>query len=128
MALVCQQQCQELLTKLRRNDDLLDAIREIIISSMSQVPHLQEVAARLAMSPRTLRRRLQERNSTYQHILDEVRVELAKEYVGATNLSVDQIACRIGFTEATTFRRAFKKWTGMNIKEFRKTANITDSS
>ena len=128
MALVCQQQCQELLTKLRRNDNLLDAIREIIISSMSQVPHLQEVAARLAMSPRTLRRRLQERNSTYQHILDEVRVELAKEYVGATNLSVDQIACRIGFTEATTFRRAFKKWTGMNIKEFRKTGNITDSS
>jgi AraC-like DNA-binding protein len=128
MALVCQQQCQDLLKKLRRNDDLLDAIREIIVSSMSQVPHLQEVAARLAMSPRTLRRRLRERNSTYQHILDEVRVELAKEYVGATNLSVDQIACRIGFTEATTFRRAFKKWTGMNIKEFRKTGNITDSS
>ena len=71
------------------------------------------------MSPRTMRRRLQERGTTYQHILDEVRIELAKEYLVSTGLSVDQIAGRIGFTEATTFRRAFKKWTGTNIREFR---------
>jgi len=40
--------------------------------------------------------------------------------VASTGLSVDQIAGRIGFAEATTFRRAFKKWTGMNIKEFKR--------
>lgn len=71
------------------------------------------------MSPRTMRRRLQERGTTYQHILDEVRIELAKEYLGSTALSVDQIAGPIGFTEAATFRKAFKKWTGKNIREFR---------
>jgi len=37
-----------------------------------------------------------------------------------SNLSADQIASRIGFFEATTLRRAFKKWTGLNIKEFRR--------
>jgi AraC-like DNA-binding protein len=119
MALICQQQCQLLQAKLRGSDELVGAIREIIVSSMGQLPHLPEVAAKLAMSPRTLRRRLQERDTTYQHILDEVRIELAKEYVATTRMSVDQIAGRIGFTEAATFRRAFKKWTGQNIKEYR---------
>jgi AraC-like DNA-binding protein len=119
MALICQQQCQLLQAKLRGSDELVSSIREIIVSSMGQLPHLPEVAAKLAMSPRTLRRRLLERETTYQHILDEVRIELAKEYVGTTPLSVDQIASRIGFTEAATFRRAFKKWTGMNVKEYR---------
>jgi AraC-like DNA-binding protein len=119
MALICQQQCQLLQAKLRGSDKLVSTIREIIVSSLGQLPHLPEVAARMAMSPRTLRRRLQERETTYQHILDEVRIELAKEYVSTTHLSVDQIAGRIGFTEATTFRRAFKKWTGMNVKEYR---------
>jgi AraC-like DNA-binding protein len=120
MAHVCQQQCQNLQARLRDDDGLTSSIREIIISSPSQIPHLPDMAHRLAMSPRTLRRRLQERNTTYQSILDEVRKELAKKYVAGTNLSIDQIAGRLGFTEAATFRRAFKKWTGMNIKEFKR--------
>ena len=67
-----------------------------------------------------MRRRLEERNITYQNILDEIRMELTKEYIATTNLSIDQIANRLGFSEATTLRRAFKKWTGQNIKEFKK--------
>lgn len=120
MAELCRQQCQAMQDRLRGSDELITSIREIIISSMGRLPHLPEVAGTLAMSPRTLRRRLQERSTTYQHILDEVRVELAKEYVASTALSVEQIAGRIGFTEATTFRRAFRKWTGRSIKEYRK--------
>jgi AraC-like DNA-binding protein len=120
LAAICKQQCQELMAKLKGSDGLIDAIRDAIIASLGQFPHLPEIASRLAMSPRTLRRRLQERNTTYQRILDEIRVELARQYIETTNLSVDQIASRIGFSEATTFRRAFKKWIGMNIKEFRR--------
>ncbi|HQJ08175.1 MAG TPA: AraC family transcriptional regulator [Deltaproteobacteria bacterium] len=120
MAHICQQQCQELQARLRDDDDLTASIREIIIASMGQIPHLPDVAKKLAMSSRTLRRRMQERNTTYQRILDEVRQELAKEYVAGTNLSVDQIAGRVGFSEAATFRKAFKKWTGRNIGEFKR--------
>ncbi len=120
LAAICKQQCQELLAKLKGSDELIGTIRDAIIASLGQYPRLPEIAGQLAMSPRTLRRRLFERNTTYQHILDEIRVELAKEYIVTTNLSVDQIASRIGFSEATTLRRAFKKWTGLNIKEFRR--------
>jgi len=120
LAAICKQQCQELLAKLKGSDELIGSIRDAIIASLGQFPRLPEIAGQLAISPRTLRRRLFERNTTYQHILDEIRVELAKEYIVTTNLSVDQIASRIGFSEATTLRRAFKKWTGLNIKEFRR--------
>jgi AraC-like DNA-binding protein len=108
------------MAKLKGSDELIGTIRDAIIASLGQFPRLPEIAANLAMSPRTLRRRLLERNTTYQHILDEIRSELAKEYIVTTSLSVDQIASRIGFSEATTLRRAFKKWTGLNIKEFRR--------
>jgi AraC-like DNA-binding protein len=120
MAEVCRQQCQAMQERLRGSDELVASIREIIVSCMGRLPRLPEVAGTLAMSPRTLRRRLKERSTTYQHILDEVRAELAKEYVSSTILSVEQIAGRIGFTEATTFRRAFRKWTGMSIREYRR--------
>ena len=120
LATICKQQCQELLAKLKGSDKLIDSIRNAIIISLGQYPSLPAIARQLAMSPRTLRRRLRERDTTYQTILDEIRLELAKEYISTTNLSVDQIASRIGFSEATTFRRAFRKWTGLNVKEFRK--------
>ena len=120
LAAICKQQCQELMAKLKGSDELIGSIRDALIASLGQFPRLPEIARQMAMSPRTLRRRLLEKNTTYQHILDEIRSELAKEYIVTTSLSVDQIASRIGFSEATTLRRAFKKWTGLNIKEFRR--------
>jgi len=48
----------------------------------------------------------------YQQIVDEVRRSLALEFLRNTGLSVEEIALRIGFSEATNFRKAFRKWTG----------------
>ena len=119
VAAICRQLCQELLEELKGSDELIASIHDAIIASLGQFPRLKEIASHLAMSPRTLRRRLQERNTTYQNILDEIRSELVKKYLATTNLSVDQIASRIGYSEAATLRRAFKKWTGRNMKEYR---------
>ena len=120
LADICKQQCRQLMKKFKVSDELISAIRNLLITSLGQFPSLPVIAGQMAMSPRTLRRRLQERNITYQNILDEIRTELTKEYILTTNLSIDQIASRIGFSETTTLRRAFKKWTGLNIKEFKK--------
>lgn len=126
LAAICKQQCLELMAKLKGSDELIDAIREAIIASLGQFPHLGEIAAHLAMSPRTLRRRLLERNTTYQRVLDEIRFELVKEYLATTSLSVEQVASRVSFSDATTLRRAFKKWTGMNIKDFRSSNRVLE--
>lgn len=120
VAELCRRQCQEMMTKSRSSDPLINEVRQIITHSPGRIPHLEEVAGFLALSPRTLRRRLRDRRTTYQKILDEVRTEMAKQYLRATDLSVDQISERIGFSEVTTFYQAFKKWTGVSVKEYRR--------
>jgi AraC-like DNA-binding protein len=116
----CENLCQELMAKLSRADKMIGLIRQHVIQSMGRFPKAEDMAHQLSMSPRTFYRRLSERNTSYQAILDEVRAELAMSYLEHTHLSVDQISDLIGFTETTTFRRAFKKWTGYSPSEFRK--------
>jgi len=120
----CENLCQELMMKLSQADKMIGIIRQHVIQSMGRFPQAEDMAHQLSMSPRTFYRRLRERNTSYQAILDEVRSELAMSYLGQTHLSVDQISDLIGFTETTTFRRAFKKWTGHSPSEYRKKKSI----
>lgn len=117
---VCQQQCRQLLSKLRNSDDLVELIRRIIIASPRSFPTAEQTAHKLALSPRTLRRRLMELNITYRKLLDEVRTELAYGYLTSTNLTIDEISSLLGYAETTTFRRAFKKWTGRSASSVRR--------
>jgi len=80
---------------------------------------LDECAASLSLSARTLRRKLQERGLSYQQIIDEVRSGLARTQLLAPRSSVEAVATRLGFSEAASFSRAFKRWTGMSPRQFR---------
>lgn len=120
MKTACESLCEELMRKLTRSDTLIETIRHRLIQSMGRFPKAEDMARQLAMSPRTLYRRLGEKDTSYQTILDEVREDLAKSYLAHTHLSIDQISDLIGFTETTTFRRAFKKWAGVSPSEYRK--------
>jgi AraC-like DNA-binding protein len=83
-------------------------------------PELEEVAARLQTSPRALQRGLQEEGTSFREILDRVRLTLAKTYLGEVDLSVFEIALLLGYSDATAFHRAFKRWTGVTPGAFRK--------
>jgi AraC-like DNA-binding protein len=117
---VCENACRELLAKLKAEDAFIEEIRRLIIDSPGRFPKVKEIAAKMHVSPRTLHRRLKERGRPYQAVLDEIRARLAKDYLGNTTLSIDQISDLIGFSETTTFRQAFKKWTGVSPSVFRK--------
>ncbi len=125
---VCEKHCQDLLLKLKKADKLVEKIRRLIVESMGRFPKTEDMARKLTISPRTLGRRLQERGTSYQKILNDVRAELARDYLKKTNLSIDQISELIGFTETTTFRRAFKKWTSISPSEYRKRAVLLKTS
>jgi AraC-like DNA-binding protein len=96
------------------NDDepeLVRAVRSACLNGVGGFPRVVDVAARINVSPRTLHRRLAESGISYQAILDGVRRRLAEEYLRNTTLSIEEIAARTGFSEASNFRKAFKKWT-----------------
>lgn len=77
------------------------------------------VAEQMGMNARTLQRKLQQASASYQQILDEVRQELAQDYLKNSQLPLQEIAVRLGFTEARSFHRSFKTWTGKTPGEYR---------
>ncbi|MEH6634236.1 MAG: AraC family transcriptional regulator [Halioglobus sp.] len=107
-----QQQCQLLIAKLTTQGHFIDHVRILILSRPGYFPDVDYIAEKLDMSTRTLRRRLKEEGRTYRDILDEVRFGLAKEYLGKTNLPMDEICGLLGYTESANFSHAFRRWSG----------------
>jgi len=85
----------------------------------NELPDLDWVAHKLNMSPTTLRRRLKSEDTSFQAIKDQVRRDLAIYYLSENKFSINEIAQRVGFTEPSTFHRAFKKWTGFTPGDYR---------
>ena len=81
-----------------------------------------EVAKELFMSKRTLQRTLQKEGTSFNALLNSTRMDLAKQYVRDREISFTEIAFLLGFTESSTFSRAFKRWTGKSPREYRKVA------
>ena len=81
-----------------------------------------EIAALFAMHPRTLDRRLARFGTTFRELLTEARFEIARQLLEGTTLSVTRIATILGYSRASSFGRAFKRWTSGTPREWRKTA------
>ena len=77
------------------------------------------VARRLAVSPRTLQRRLKEEGLTYKAIIEDLRKEFAISYMQQPNLSVSEIAFLLSYADASAFIRSFKRWEGASPASWR---------
>ncbi|MGY3173734.1 AraC-like DNA-binding protein [Pseudomonas sp. TE12234] len=82
-------------------------------------PETEALAQRLCMSASTLRRRLAEEGQTYQGLKDSVRKELAIVWLAEPAISFAEIATRLGFADASSFYKAFRKWSGSNPGHYR---------
>ncbi|WP_396586326.1 AraC family transcriptional regulator [Bermanella sp. R86510] len=86
------------------------------------IPRKEMVSKRLGLTERTLQRKLQQFDSSYQQLLDEVREEQAKELLLNSELSIQDIALRLGFSEPRSFHRSFKSWSGLTPGAYRQTS------
>lgn len=97
--------------------------REVVIqiaNSLSDgVPRLEDVACHLGMGSRTLQRRLSDLGHSYQSLVDEARREVALKLVGETSHSLVEVAFLTGFSEQSSFTRAFKRWSGKTPRTYR---------
>jgi AraC-like DNA-binding protein len=82
-------------------------------------PQLEEIAAHMHITPRTLQRKLQEEHTSFRLLSDLIKQELACSLLNNKNLSIAQIAYRLGYAEPSTFQRAFRIWTGKSPNAFR---------
>ena len=78
------------------------------------------------MSTRSLQRKLQTARTTFRELLDEVRQELAENCVHDSTISLVQIAFVLGYSENSSFSRAYNRWTEMSPSEIRKSEQNAD--
>jgi AraC-like DNA-binding protein len=107
----------------RRGGDatsIIERARTIIAEELARnVPSIEVVARKLAVSARTLRRRLAEDGTSFRELLDETRAHLARGYVRNRQIPLAEVAFLLGFSEPSTFHRAFKRWTRTTPAEWR---------
>jgi AraC-like DNA-binding protein len=101
------------LEKLPPASSVARSVRQVLAQTLADGnASLEETARKLQMSARTLRRRLGDEGSSYQAVLDELRRELALQYLRDPRLSVTEIAFLVGFADTAAFSNAFRRWTG----------------
>lgn len=115
----CKALCTTQLQELSQRYDLCYQIQKMLLASPGRIPPLPEVASRLHLSPRTLRRKLEAIGSSYNLILEEVRKKLAIRYLLDTPLTTEAISEKLSYSDAANFRHAFKRWTGTAPRAFR---------
>ena len=79
----------------------------------------EKVARSLAMSESAFQKKLKAAGTSYQELLDDTRTELAKHHLSDPDMSVDEVAYMLGFSDCSNFTRAFKRWLGVSPREYR---------
>lgn len=114
-----QQQCKLLLARMSKGSGFVDRVRELIVTRPGYFPDIDFVAEKLGMTSRTLRRKLTDEGSSYQQILNEVRYQLAREYLATSNLPLEEISVLLGYSTPGNFSHAFKRWHGSSPRGYR---------
>jgi AraC-like DNA-binding protein len=114
------QLCDKLLNELKLNTGIAGKVRQISLSGLGQPTSFERVAERLKMSPRTLRRRLEQEGTSFRELIDELRSHAAIKYVRDTDLTIEDVAYALGFSDAAAFRHAFRRWTKSAPNEYRR--------
>jgi AraC-like DNA-binding protein len=110
-----------LLGEVQQEASVLDRARlELSRQLPESAADLQQIAARLALSPRTLQRRLREAGLSFNQLVDETRQQLVLHYLGDPALELAEIAFLVGFSEPGSLTRAFRRWTGQSPGEYRR--------
>lgn len=105
--------------------DLHGSVRQVIhLLLRDGYPEVERVAEAAGLSIRTLQRRLAVGELSYGRLVEQVRFEKAVQLLADTPLKLVEVAFELGYTEAANFTRAFRRWTGVSPREFRRQQRV----
>jgi AraC-like DNA-binding protein len=113
-------QCAQELDELRARSGIAGRVRQVLANE--DVGSLDQLAAHLNMAPRTLRRRLASEGVSFSTLVDENVRDEAQRLMRSSRMPIDEVARRLGYTSASSFVRAFQRWTGKTPARYRREA------
>ncbi|QIZ84323.1 AraC family transcriptional regulator [Bermanella marisrubri] len=116
-AKTCEDQCRQLLQQQNQYRDIAQDVRDKLLS-LGLYASMEQVASSMARTTRTLHRQLKEEGMSWRLVRDEVRMGMAEALL-ANSISFDEIAERLGYSDAANFSHAFKRWKGVSPKTYR---------
>lgn len=109
-------------TELKQNaqTSFSDQVKQLILKNYQfTIPSLEDIAAILHITPRTLQRKLQEENTSFRALEDAIKIEIASNLLTSPAISITEIAYKLGYTDPKSFQRAFRRWTGKTPGDYR---------
>jgi AraC-like DNA-binding protein len=122
LAIMLTEQCARQLRK-RQTDGTVERVRRHILGDLGLTASLEDVAFALALSSRTLRRKLDQEKTSFRGLVEEERKQMAFQLLTDTNMKLDELAAHLGYTDTRSFTRAFQRWSDCSPKHYRQ-ANI----
>ena len=120
LRLMLEKQAQALIESLPVANEFNVQLQQVMMNCLQRGSvTIDDVAQQLAISRRTLHRRLSVQSISFGILLRQVREQLAKQYLTQTNLSLTEISLLLGYAEHSVFSRAFKQWTGQTPRHYR---------
>jgi AraC-like DNA-binding protein len=117
---LAREECKRALDALAIDGQLVGQVRALIAKSDGGARSLEEVAAEMAVSPRTLKRKLAAHGAAYSALVEDEQREKALLLLRSSELSVDDVADRLGYSDVANFTRAFRRWTGTTPAAYRR--------
>lgn len=117
---LAREQCERELDALTQEKSLADRVRSLLDKDEQGFPSIGDVARALHMSDRTLKRKLMAQGTSFIELLDGERRARATALLRSRELTLDQIAERLGYSELSNFTRAFRRWTGTTPTRYRR--------
>jgi AraC-like DNA-binding protein len=114
--------CDLMLPLVQEHTTVTERVHQELVNHGDAFPTLNQLARRINLSPRTLRRRLWEEQTSYKTIQSEIRKSRALDLLKTTTLTMENVALKLGFNDVSNFYRAFKTWTGCTPNTFRENA------
>jgi len=109
-----------IIEKDSSGNNLSSQVKAMIGHDFSEgFPGFETISNALNISAPTLRRRLKREGTTFQQLKDSCRCEASKLHLERPELSINEVALQMGFTDPSAFHRSFKKWTGQTPGQFR---------
>ncbi|MCO7223874.1 AraC family transcriptional regulator [Pleionea sp. CnH1-48] len=119
--------------RLRMNEhehcnSLEEKIKNILLNAEYELPTLDMVAEQLFSTPWTISRKLKKSGTSFQALVDEVRINKASHLLAHSKVNVSDISQMLGYSDVSSFRRAFRRWFGVSPREYRDSKRSSTSN